>query len=191
MIIKILSKSTAEKIAAGEVIENPASVVKELIENALDARATKIEVTIEGGGKELVSVTDNGCGINKQEIPIAFKRFATSKIDNLEDLFSLKSLGFRGEALPSIAAVSKIDLTSKPEAVLSGQRIELAGGEVVNEDSKFCILPEGVKHLESVLDENGDGIVSEEEIRNAARILEKARKKDREEEYGRFLFGGF
>jgi DNA mismatch repair protein MutL len=132
MIIKILSKSTAEKIAAGEVIENPASVVKELIENALDARATKIEVTIEGGGKELVSVTDNGCGINKQEIPIAFKRFATSKIDNLEDLFSLKSLGFRGEALPSIAAVSKIDLTSKPEAVLSGHRIELAGGEVVN-----------------------------------------------------------
>ncbi len=130
MTIKILSKSTAEQIAAGEVIENPASVVKELVENALDAGATRVEVAIEGGGKELVSVTDNGFGMNKQEIPIAFKRFATSKIDKLEDLFSLKSLGFRGEALPSIAAVSKVELTSRTEEMLSGYRIDLAGGEV-------------------------------------------------------------
>lgn len=134
MKIKILAKNTAEQIAAGEVIENPSSVVKELVENALDAGATKISVELENGGKTLICVTDNGHGMDPPELPLAFRRFATSKLTVLEDLDTLSSLGFRGEALPSIAAIAKVRLTSRTKEALSGAAITLEGGEVLEQE---------------------------------------------------------
>ena len=132
--IKVLDRQTAEQIAAGEVIESPVSVVKELVENSLDAEAEKIEVSVEQGGKETIVVTDDGSGMVYEELPVAFKRFATSKVTTFDDLSRLKSLGFRGEALPSIAAVSKIELVSRQENSLSGSRIKLVGGEITSHE---------------------------------------------------------
>jgi DNA mismatch repair protein MutL len=130
MRIKILDKDTAEQIAAGEVIENPASVVKELVENALDAGATKIEVSLEDGGKSYISVTDNGHGITANELPLAFQRFATSKLNTFDDLDHLSSLGFRGEALPSIAAIARVKITTRTEDALVASQICVEGGSV-------------------------------------------------------------
>jgi DNA mismatch repair protein MutL len=110
--IQVLDPQVIARIAAGEVIERPASVVKELVENALDAGATQISVEIAGGGLELIRVSDNGCGIPPADLELAFRRHATSKITRFEDMFSLHSLGFRGEALPSIAAVADVEVTS-------------------------------------------------------------------------------
>lgn len=132
MTIKVLDKRTSEQIAAGEVIENPASVVKELVENALDSGASRIEVATEEGGKKKIVVTDNGSGIISEEMPLAFKRFATSKLARLDDLDTLTSLGFRGEALPSIAAVSRVTMISRTKDMHSGTKIELLGGDIVN-----------------------------------------------------------
>lgn len=143
MSIQILDKLTAEQIAAGEVIENPASVVKELVENSLDAGAGKIEVVIEGGGKKRLAVTDDGTGINPGEVPLAFKRFATSKLATLDDLQHLVSLGFRGEALPSIAAVARVNLTTRRNNDLEGVSIALAGGEILSHTEAGC--PQGTK----------------------------------------------
>ena len=128
MPITVLDQNTINKIAAGEVIERPASVVKELLENAIDAQATAVTVEIKEGGCELIRVTDNGCGISADQIPLAFLRHATSKIRTVEDLLSVSSLGFRGEALASIASVSQVELISKTPQSLTGSRYQIEGG---------------------------------------------------------------
>ena len=128
MPITLLDQNTINKIAAGEVVERPSSVVKELVENAIDAGATAITVEIKEGGISFIRVTDNGSGINKDEIEIAFKRHATSKIKSIEDLMAVSSLGFRGEALASIAAVSQVELITKTADSISGVRYTIEGG---------------------------------------------------------------
>ena len=127
--IHILSKETIDKIAAGEVVERPASIVKELLENAVDAKASAVTVEIKEGGIAFIRVTDNGCGIEQNQVPIAFVRHATSKIHTAEDLSRIASLGFRGEALSSIAAVSRMELITKTPETLTGIRYVIEGGE--------------------------------------------------------------
>ncbi len=129
--IHVLSKETIDKIAAGEVVERPSSVVKELLENAVDAGATAVTVEIKEGGISFIRVTDNGCGINSGQVPLAFLRHATSKIQTAEDLSRIVSLGFRGEALSSIAAVSRLELVTKTKETLTGIRYLIEGGEEV------------------------------------------------------------
>ena len=126
--IAVLDQNTIDKIAAGEVVERPSSVVKELVENAIDAGATAVTVEITDGGKKLIRITDNGAGIEADQIPLAFLRHATSKIEKVEDLAQIASLGFRGEALSSIAAVSQVELITKTPTAVSGSRYIIEGG---------------------------------------------------------------
>ena len=126
--IRALPRAVAEAIAAGEVIERPASVVKELLENACDAGASRIEVAVQGAGLELLLVRDDGSGMTAAELPLAFQRHATSKLRTLDDLARLRSFGFRGEALPSVAAAADIDCTSRPPGAALGARLRLRGG---------------------------------------------------------------
>jgi len=126
--IHILSERVANKIAAGEVVERPASIVKELLENSIDAGATSIEVTVHHGGKSLIRISDNGSGMSPQDAELAFKRHATSKIKSDEDLTKIESFGFRGEALPSISAVSRMTLVTKPADAETGTEIWMVGG---------------------------------------------------------------
>lgn len=128
MAIQILDQNTINQIAAGEVVERPASVVKELMENAIDAGATAITAEIREGGIGFIRITDNGCGIPKTELPVAFLRHSTSKIRSAEDLLTVSSLGFRGEALSSIAAVSQVELITKTADSLTGSRYRIEGG---------------------------------------------------------------
>ncbi|KXG76864.1 DNA mismatch repair endonuclease MutL [Thermotalea metallivorans] len=127
-----LDQLTANKIAAGEVVDRPASVVKELVENSIDAQATSIIVEIKDGGKTYIRVTDNGTGINESDIELAFERHATSKIRNIEDLDAILSLGFRGEALASISAVAQIELMTKTEEMETGVYLEVHGGKIIS-----------------------------------------------------------
>ncbi|SRR6266702_710626 len=129
--IHVLSEHVANKIAAGEVVERPASVVKELIENSLDAGATRVRVDVEAGGRKLIHVTDNGCGMVRDDALLAFERHATSKLKNDQDLLSIATLGFRGEALPSIASVSRLRLETRDAAEAGGTVVEIAGGRIL------------------------------------------------------------
>jgi DNA mismatch repair protein MutL len=132
MPIRILDEALANKIAAGEVIERPASVVKELVENAIDAGATEIAVTIEEAGRKLIAVTDNGCGMPREDAVLALQRHATSKIAVTDDLFNIRTLGFRGEALPSIAAVSHLRMVTRPHDAPEGTELIVRGGTIVD-----------------------------------------------------------
>lgn len=129
MPIQVLDQNTINQIAAGEVVERPASVVKELMENAIDAGATAITAEIREGGIGFIRITDNGCGIKREELPLAFLRHSTSKIRSAEDLLTVSSLGFRGEALSSIAAVSQVELITKTGDSLTGCRYQIEGGQ--------------------------------------------------------------
>jgi DNA mismatch repair protein MutL len=128
--IHVLSETVANKIAAGEVVERPASVVKELLENSLDAGATRIKLSVEAGGKRLIQITDNGCGMVRDDAMLAFERHATSKIKDAEDLLSVATLGFRGEALPSIASVSRLRLETCATGDSVGTVVEISGGKI-------------------------------------------------------------
>jgi DNA mismatch repair protein MutL len=167
MPIKVLESEVVAKIAAGEVIERPASVVKELVENSLDAGATQIAVEAQGGGVELIKVSDNGAGIPASEVELAFHRYATSKIGNLDDLEKISSLGFRGEALPSIAAVAEVEILTQTSSAPIGSYLHLRKDEVVRRESRarpqgttvtvhrlFRYFPARLKFLKSVNTEN-------------------------------------
>ena len=130
--IRILPEILSNKIAAGEVVERPASVIKELLENALDAGADRIMIDVEKGGRSLIQVSDNGCGMGRDDALLAIERYATSKIHQDPDLFSIRTLGFRGEALPSIAAVSRFTMETREESAAAGTRIEIEGGKLKN-----------------------------------------------------------
>lgn len=140
-MITLLDENTINKIAAGEVVERPASVVKELVENAMDAGAKAITVEIKEGGIAFIRITDNGCGIEKEQVRTAFLRHATSKIKTAEDLVSVSSLGFRGEALASIAAVGQVEMITKEEGTMTGVRYEIQGGKETGFEEIGC--PEG------------------------------------------------
>lgn len=137
-IIKQLDNNTINKIAAGEVIESPKSIVKELVENAIDAKADEIIIEIKNGGKKFIRITDNGTGIKKDEIEDAFKRHYTSKINSAEDLGSLHTLGFRGEALASIAAVAKVEVISRTADDISGTKLIIEGGKTILKEDIGC-----------------------------------------------------
>ncbi|HMK52125.1 MAG TPA: DNA mismatch repair endonuclease MutL, partial [Thermodesulfobacteriota bacterium] len=128
--IWVLPESISQMIAAGEVIERPASVVKELMENSIDARSSEIIVDLEAGGLQLIRVVDNGEGMDQEDVPVALQRYATSKIKKAEDLYAIDTLGFRGEALPSIAQVAKMTLQTRTTHSLSGTRAVCEGGEI-------------------------------------------------------------
>ena len=167
MAIEVLSPEVVSKIAAGEVIERPASVVKELVENSLDARATEVNVEAQGGGVELIRVSDNGAGIPSPEVELAFHRYATSKISDLSDLESFSTLGFRGEALPSIAAVAEVEILTRAAREAVGSYLCLRKGEIAARESRaraqgttvtvhrlFRYFPARLKFLKSRATEN-------------------------------------
>ena len=140
-----LSPHVANLIAAGEVVERPASAVKELLENAVDAGASKITVEIRDGGMTFLRVTDNGCGMSPEDARTAFLRHATSKLRTEEDLAAIGTMGFRGEALAAIASVSRIDLMTKPPGSLSGVKLHLEAGQITEESEAGC--PDGTTIL--------------------------------------------
>jgi DNA mismatch repair protein MutL len=167
MPIRALDPKVVAQIAAGEVVERPASVVKELVENSLDAGSFQISVEVRGGGVSLIRVTDNGTGIPSSEVRLAFDRYATSKVANLDDLESIQSLGFRGEALPSIAAVAQVDMVSCATGEKVGSYFSLQDGVISNQGSQgrsqgttvtvsnlFRKIPARLKFLKSVATEN-------------------------------------
>src|SRR3974390_942332 len=129
--IRILPDQVANKIAAGEVVERPASVVKELLENSLDAGATEVRVEVEAGGRRLMRIVDDGCGMLRDDALLAFERHATSKLRSVKDPLCISTLGFRGEALPSIASVSRLLLETRSLEEATGTRIEVSGGKML------------------------------------------------------------
>lgn len=168
MPIRLLSDEVASQIAAGEVVERPASVVKELMENALDAGARNVTVTVEGGGRALIRVADDGAGIAAEEVELAFARHATSKLSSADDLFHVQTLGFRGEALASIASVSRVAVMTRATAESAGTQLRLEGGQITSKSSLgapqgtvisvenlFYNVPARLKFLKSETSERG------------------------------------
>ena len=137
-VIKLLPDSVANQIAAGEVIQRPASVIKELVENAVDANASQINIFIKDAGKTLIQVIDNGDGMSETDARLAFERHATSKIRKADDLFALQTMGFRGEALPSICAISQVELKTKRNGDKYGTQIIINGSKVENQEPCLC-----------------------------------------------------
>jgi DNA mismatch repair protein MutL len=137
-VIRVLQEKVVSQIAAGEVVERPASVVRELMDNSIDAGARKVHVLIERGGKRLVKVTDDGTGMDRDDLLLSVERHATSKISAVEDLFSIRSLGFRGEAVPSIGAVSRMEVTTRPHDHLIGHKLRVAGGRIKSMEEAGC-----------------------------------------------------
>ena len=135
--ISVLPENIINQIAAGEVVENPSSIVKELMENSIDAGASKIDIIINKGGHELIHIIDNGCGMSKDDLRLAFSRHATSKLSSVEDLLKISTLGFRGEALPSIASVSRLEIKSSIDDQ-SGNILEIEAGEIKNDEKVAC-----------------------------------------------------
>ena len=136
--IVLLDDLTINKIAAGEVIERPASVIKEMVENSIDAVATNIIVEIRNGGISYIRVTDNGKGIPEDDMEMAFERHATSKIRSAEDLNTVRTMGFRGEALASIAAIARVEMVSKTANQLNGYKVVVEGGKILNKTEAGC-----------------------------------------------------
>ena len=155
--VKILPESLINKIAAGEVVERPASVVKELLENAIDAGATEVQVSIKNGGKDLISILDNGCGMNESDAQLAVERHATSKIINEEDLFRIQTLGFRGEALASIAAISHIEINTKLTKNELGTRMIIEGSKVISQEDCACSNGTSIK-IKNLFFDNFKGV---------------------------------
>src|SRR4030042_3724304 len=141
-MIKKLDQDLINKIAAGEVVERPASVVKELVENSIDAHANQISIDLEKGGTDLIVIQDNGTGMSKEDSELAIERHATSKISTLEDLFNIQTLGFRGEALASISAVSQFTLETKTKEGIEGTKVEMANSKL---QIASCGCPEGTR----------------------------------------------
>ncbi|GAG44514.1 unnamed protein product, partial [marine sediment metagenome] len=138
MPIRVLAPDVASKIAAGEVVERPASVIKELLDNSLDAGATQIAIEVQGGGVRLIRAVDNGVGIPPEEVDLAFERYATSKVATTDDLESISSLGFRGEALPSIAAVSEVTMVTRSRDELAGTFLNIKDGAILQKAKRGC-----------------------------------------------------
>lgn len=139
-IIKVLPQNVANQIAAGEVVQRPASVIKELMENAIDAGARNIKVLVENAGRTTIQVVDDGCGMSAEDARVAFERHATSKIREAEDLFSLHTMGFRGEALASIAAVAQVNLLTRREVDVVGTEVIIEGGRIISQESASCAV---------------------------------------------------
>src|SRR5690554_8041860 len=140
-LIRLLLDHVANQIAAGEVVQRPASVVKELLENAVDAQSTVVKLIIKDAGKTLIQVVDNGVGMNETDARLCFERHATSKITKAEDLFNLHTKGFRGEALASIAAIAHVELKSKPTDSDIGTHLTIEGSKVVSQEP--AVVPQG------------------------------------------------
>jgi DNA mismatch repair protein MutL len=137
-VIQLLPDSVANQIAAGEVIQRPASVIKELVENSVDAGAKNIQVIVVDAGRTLIQVVDDGCGMSETDARLAFERHATSKIRKADDLFALHTMGFRGEALPSVAAVSQVELLTRKAGEEVGTRLVLHGSRVMEQGPAAC-----------------------------------------------------